>query len=48
MSGGKIMERMFTMEVDEFNEVFKGNTGKTIQQDFHNLNIVNKELAMRS
>lgn len=23
MEGGKIMERMFTMEVDEFNEVFK-------------------------
>ena len=47
---GKILERMFTMEVDEFNNIFKNKNQNDIltEDDFHRINVFNDEIVLRS
>ena len=47
---GKILERMFTMEVDEFNTIFKNKSDDalTIEDDYHRINVFNDEIVLRS
>lgn len=48
---GKILERMFTMEINEFNDVFmnskSGNVAQ-MEQDYHRINLFNDEIVLRS
>lgn len=48
MQMGKIIECMLIQDVDEFNNIFRGSPDIRMEEEFHRINMVNGEIALRS